>query len=196
MTDSIFVNNLVEFATSSFRELDIVVNNILVNNAALSGDVQGQLLAEIESDRWDHVMAVNVRGTFECIKLAVPAMRRRDGGSIVNLSSATTIKGTPRILYYVASKGAVTAMTRVAARELGDDNIRVDAVAAGLTMTESVRRQPLFQAAALAANINSRCLKREALPDDIVGAVIFLASQDSSFITGQTIVVDGGAVMI
>lgn len=191
VTDARAVKEMVATAESRFGSVDI-----LVNNAALSGDIKGRPLTEIDSDEWDRVMSVNVRGVFECMKAVVPVMRAKGGGSIVNLSSATTIKGMSGILHYVASKGAVTAMTRAAARELGAYNIRVNAIAPGLIMTEGVLAQPIFKGEALATNISSRCLAREALPEDVVGAMIFLGSDQSGFITGQTLVVDGGSVML
>lgn len=191
VTDARAVKEMVATAESRFGSVDI-----LVNNAALSGDIKGRPLTEIDSDEWDRVMSVNVRGVFECMKAVVPVMRANGGGSIVNLSSATTIKGMSGILHYVASKGAVTAMTRAAARELGAYNIRVNAIAPGLIMTEGVLAQPIFKGEALATNISSRCLAREALPEDVVGAMIFLGSDQSGFITGQTLVVDGGSVML
>lgn len=191
VTDAHSVNEMVAAAASRFGSVDI-----LVNNAALSGDIRAQPLTEIDSSQWDRIMAVNVRGTFECMKAVVPVMRSKAAGSIVNLSSATTIKGMPGILHYVASKGAVTAMTRAAARELGPYDIRVNAIAPGLIMTEGVIAQDIFKGEALATNISSRCLAREAVPEDVVGAVIFLGSDQSRFITGQTLVVDGGSVML
>lgn len=191
VTDARSVNEMIAMAESRFGSVDI-----LVNNAAISGDIRAQPLTEISATEWDRVMTVNVRGTFECIKAVVPIMSAGGGGSIINVSSAATIKGRPGILHYVASKGAVTAMTRAVARELGQHKIRVNAIAPGVTMTEGVLAQPIFKGEGLAADIASRCLAREALPEDIVGAVLFLGSDRSGFITGQTLVVDGGSVML
>lgn len=191
VTDPKSIAAAIDLAVDSYGGVDI-----LVNNAAISGEDGPQAITSISSECFDKVVAVNARGVFEGIKAVIPAMRRRRGGSIINLSSGTALKGIPFILPYVASKGAIIAMTRAAARELGGDNIRVNAIAPGLIMTENVIRNGVFKGDALSANITSRCLKREGLPEDLIGALIFLASSESRFITGQTIVVDGGSVMV
>ncbi len=123
-------------------------------------------------------------------------MRDQRSGSIINISSGTAIKGSPGLLHYVASKGAVISITRAAARELGEYGIRVNSIAPGLTMSDGVRNNKSWDDAARAANVASRSLKRDAEPVDLVGAVIFLASSDSAFVTGQTLAVDGGSVML
>lgn len=168
--------------------------HILVNNAAVFADIVLKPMTEIGSDEWDRVMAVNVRGSFECAKAVIPTMKRQGYGKIVNIASGTVFKGAPMFLHYVTSKGAVVAMTRAMARELGDDGIRVNCLAPGLTMSEGVKANSVWGGAVSSANIASRCLKREAVPDDIKGALVFLTSPDSDFMTGQTIVVDGGSV--
>jgi NAD(P)-dependent dehydrogenase (short-subunit alcohol dehydrogenase family) len=165
----------------------------LVNNAAMFGSLKLQPFMDIESDEWDKVMAVNTRGVFECVKAVVPAMRRQKYGKIINIASGTLFKGTPHLLHYVASKGAVVAMTRVMARELGPDNILVNCIAPGLTLSPAV--QATYSRADIDANKASRALKREEEPEDIIGALIFFASGESDFITGQTLLVDGGSVM-
>jgi NAD(P)-dependent dehydrogenase (short-subunit alcohol dehydrogenase family) len=167
--------------------------HVLVNNAALFGTLTLKPFMEIDSDEWDRVMTVNTRGVFECVKAVVPVMRRQRYGKIVNIASGTLFKGTTHLLHYVASKGAVLAMTRVMARELGDDGIRVNAVAPGLTVSENVRR--VYKQEWIDANLAGRCIKREEEPADVTGAVVFLSSAESDFITGQTLVVDGGSVM-
>lgn len=166
--------------------------NILVNNAALFGRLTAKSLLDIDTDEWDRVMSVNVRGTWQAIKACVPHMRA--GGSIINISSGTVFKGSPYLLHYVASKGAIIALTRATAKELGPKNIRVNAVAPGVVLSENLKSNPSFKELAETAS-TSRSLQRDSLPEDIIGAVLFLASPDSAFITGQTIVVDGGAVM-
>jgi NAD(P)-dependent dehydrogenase (short-subunit alcohol dehydrogenase family) len=167
--------------------------HVLVNNAAMFGSVTPKPYYEITSQEWDRMMAVNTRGVFECIKAVAPIMRRQHYGKIINISSGTTFKGTPNLLHYVASKGAVIAMTRVLAREMGDDGIAVNCIAPGLTMSEAVKgRGHSFNAQ---GNIASRCFKREQVPEDLVGTMVFLASADSDFMTGQTIVVDGGSAL-
>lgn len=175
---------------SEFGQLDI-----LVNNAAISGTIQLGTLTEISSEDWDRVMAVNVRGTFECIKAAVPPMKEYGYGKIINLASGTAIKGSPGQPHYVASKGAIISLTRAAARELGEFGIRVNALAPGLTMSERMKSNPSWSCTMVANNIASRAIKREAVPADLLGALIFLASPASDFVTGQTLSVDGGSVM-
>jgi NAD(P)-dependent dehydrogenase (short-subunit alcohol dehydrogenase family) len=165
----------------------------LVNNAAMFGSLKLQPFMDIESDEWDKVMAVNTRGVFECVKAVVPTMRKQKYGKIINIASGTLFKGTPHLLHYVASKGAVVAMTRVMARELGGDNILVNCIAPGLTLSPAV--QASYSLAEIEANKATRALKREEEPEDIIGALIFFASGESDFITGQTLLVDGGSVM-
>lgn len=167
----------------------------LVNNAAFFGTLALKRIEDIEAAEWDRVMAVNVRGTFECIKAALPVMRRQRYGKIVNIASGTVFKGTPMFLHYVASKGAIVALTRAVARECGDDGIRCNCLAPGLTLSENVRNNPDWAGEIARANIASRCLKREETPEDLLGTLVFLAAADSDFMTGQTIVVDGGSAM-
>jgi NAD(P)-dependent dehydrogenase (short-subunit alcohol dehydrogenase family) len=169
--------------------------DILVNNAAIFAGLPIRHFTEIDGAEWDKVMAVNVRGPFECAKAVVPAMRANGYGKIINIASGTVFKGTPGYLHYVTSKGAIVAMTRVMARELGADNICVNALAPGLTTSEGVINNPSYTDESLAANASSRALKRLQQPDDLVGAIVFLASHDSDFMTGQTMLVDGGSAM-
>lgn len=190
VTDGDSVSAILKAAADKFGGIDI-----LVNNAAISGQLKLQHLTEITSAEWDRVLTVNVRGTFECIKAAAPIMKKRGYGKIINLSSGTAIKGSPGIAHYVASKGAIISLTRAAARELGGDGIRVNAIAPGLTMSEAMLKNPSWTSDIVANNIASRALKREAVPDDLVGALLFLASPASDFLTGQTLSVDGGSVM-
>jgi NAD(P)-dependent dehydrogenase (short-subunit alcohol dehydrogenase family) len=140
------------------------------------------------------VMAVNTRGPFECVKAVLPVMRRQRYGKIINIASGTVFKGTPMMLHYVASKGAVVAMTRAMARELGEHGICCNALAPGLTLSDTVMGRNDY-GAVRALNVESRSLKREETPDDLVGALLFLASHDSDFMTGQTLLVDGGSAM-
>jgi NAD(P)-dependent dehydrogenase (short-subunit alcohol dehydrogenase family) len=190
VTDQASVSACVAKALDSFGSVDI-----LVNNAAIAGTLGAKSLTEIESDEWDRLMAVNLRGVFECIKGVVPAMRAQGYGKIVNLASGTALKGAPGLLHYVASKGGVIALTRATARELGGFGIRVNAIAPGLTMTDTMRDSANWSAAAIANNVSSRALPREAEPFDLVGALLFLTSPSSDFITGQTLSVDGGSAM-
>ena len=165
----------------------------LVNNAALFGGLKQQHFMSITSDEWDKVMAVNTRGVFECVKAVVPAMKAQKYGKIINIASGTLFKGTPNLLHYVASKGAIVAMTRVMARELGADNIMVNCIAPGLTVSEAVRET--YSEKEIEMNKSTRALKREEEPDDLIGALVFFCSKESDFVTGQTLLVDGGSVM-
>jgi NAD(P)-dependent dehydrogenase (short-subunit alcohol dehydrogenase family) len=140
-------------------------------------------------------MAVNVRGAFECAKAVAPVMIGKRHGKIVNIASGTVFKGFSGALHYVASKGAVVAMTRCLARELGSHDICVNAIAPGLTMSEVVADNPECGGAAAHATVATRALKRAQQPADIVGTLLYLASDASDFVTGQTIVIDGGSVM-
>ena len=189
VTDLAACEAMAKEAEEKFGGLDI-----LVNNAAMFVDLPRRTFLDIGSEEWDNVMAVNVRGSFNCGKAVVPALRRRKGGTIVNISSSTALKGIPFTLHYVTSKGAIIAMTRAMARELGEDQIRVNSLAPGLTMSEAVAAANNTFAPYNEASIRGRALKREQVPDDLIGAAIFLASDASNFMTGQTIVVDGGDV--
>jgi NAD(P)-dependent dehydrogenase (short-subunit alcohol dehydrogenase family) len=190
VTNAESVKAVFDDVKKSFGRLDI-----LVNNAAISGSIHLKPMLEVSSEEWDRVMAVNVRGTFECIKAAVPLMRLNSYGKIVNLSSGTAVKGAPGLPHYVASKGAVISLTRAAAREFGSDGIRVNALAPGLTMSENMKLNPSWSSDVITNNIATRALKREAVPADLLGTLIFLASPASDFVTGQTLSVDGGSVM-
>lgn len=183
------VKALVEETVSKFGKLDI-----LVNNAAIFADLPLRSFLEIPEDEWDRVMQVNTRGVFSCSKAAVPEMKKNGYGKIVNIASGTVFKGTPMLLHYVSSKGAQIAFTRALAREVGDFGITVNCIAPGLTMSEAIADDPQWLAIK-SGNTASRALKREEVPEDLLGAVVFFASSDSDFITGQTLVVDGGSAM-
>ena len=190
VTDPKSVAAMVEATVKAFGRIDI-----LVNNAGLFGNLELKPFLEIDSAEWDRVMAVNVRGSFECAKAVAPHMIARCHGKIVNIASGTVFKGPPMMLHYVSSKGAIVAMTRCLARELGDHGVRVNAIAPGLVMSENVVANPAWKGAIVANNTASRAIKREAVPGDLIGALIFLSSPESDFVTGQTLVVDGGSVM-
>jgi NAD(P)-dependent dehydrogenase (short-subunit alcohol dehydrogenase family) len=166
----------------------------LVNNAALFADLPKRKMEDITSEEFDRVMAINVRGSFECAKAVVPVMRRQGYGKIVNIASGTVFKGQVMMLSYVTSKGAIVAMTRCLARELGGDGIRANCLAPGFTMSEGVKDQADWVAAGQ-ATVSSRALRREQTPEDLTGTLEYLLSADSDFMTGQTVVVDGGSVM-
>jgi NAD(P)-dependent dehydrogenase (short-subunit alcohol dehydrogenase family) len=189
VTDMAACDSLMAQTADAFGGVDI-----LVNNAALFVDIPRRSFLDIGSEEWDKVMAVNVRGSFNCAKAVVPVMQNRGGGSIINISSSTALKGIPFTLHYVTSKGAIIAMTRAMAREVGADNIRVNALAPGLTKSEAVVEQDEVFAPYHEASLKGRAIKRDQMPDDLIGAALFLASDDSSFVTGQLMVIDGGDV--
>jgi NAD(P)-dependent dehydrogenase (short-subunit alcohol dehydrogenase family) len=165
--------------------------DILVNNAALYGPLKRRPFMEIPVEEWDRVMAINLRGLFLCSRAVFPAMKTQGAGAIINIASGTFFKGVPHYIHYTTSKGGVVGFTRSLARELGEFGIRVNAIAPGFTLSgENEKNMP---DAGKAANVGMRMLKRAEVPEDLVGTVIFLASDDSRFITGQTIVVDGGS---
>lgn len=168
--------------------------DVLVNNAAVFGNISLKPFEQIESAEWDKVMAVNVRGVFECAKAVAPHMRHMRYGKIINIASGTVFKGTPMMLHYVSSKGAIVAMSRCLARELGNDGICVNTLAPGLTLSASVSANPDWQGEVAAAIVASRAIKREQVPEDLCGTLVYLASSDSDFVTGQVILVDGGSV--
>lgn len=163
--------------------------DILVNNAAIYAGLKRRGFEDIPEAEWDRVMSVNVKGAWLVTRAIAPLMRQAGGGAIVNVSSATVMSGSPLWLHYVASKGAIIAMTRALARELGDDNITVNAIAPGFTLTEA--SLGLMENAA-EYGVTRGALKRAAEAGDMVGAALFLASPQASFITGQTLIVDGG----
>ena len=164
--------------------------DILVNNAALYGPLKRRPFMEIPVEEWDRVMAINLRGLFLCSRAVFPAMKAQGAGAIINIASGTFFKGVPHYIHYTTSKGGVVGFTRSLARELGEFGIRVNAIAPGFTLSgENEQNMP---DAGKATNVAMRMLKRAEVPEDLVGTVIFLASDDSRFITGQTIVVDGG----
>ena len=167
--------------------------DVLVNNAALYGPLKRRPFMEIPIEEWDRVMAVNLRGLFLCARAVFPAMKAQGKGKIINIASGTFFKGVPHYIHYTTSKGGVVGFTRSLARELGDFGIRVNAIAPGFTLSgENEKNMP---EAGREANVRSRMLKRAEVPGDVVGTLVFLASDDSDFITGQTIVVDGGGVV-
>ena len=171
--------------------------DILVNNAALYGTLKGGRFDAIGETAWDEAMSVNVKGIWQCCKAAVPHMRKVAGGSIVNMASLAALYGTPFALHYTVSKAAVIGLTRGLARELGRDNIRVNCIAPSAVLTEGTseffgeKRERALQVIAAGQSI-----QRNLQPKDVAGAMLWLASDQSAFVTGQTIAVDGGTVML
>ena len=181
------VENCVDSAVSTLGGLDG-----LVNNGAIATDIGGPTMTEIETSVWDHVMTVNVRGTWLMSKAAIPHLAKAGNGKIVNIASDTALWGAPRLMHYVASKGAVLSMTRSMARELGENGIVVNSIAPGLTAVEATEYVPEDRKSLY---IDNRPLNRTQVPDDVTGVVLFLVSDAASFITGQCIPVNGGFVM-
>ena len=166
--------------------------DILVNNAGLYASLEMRAFTEIPFDEWNHVMEVNVASMFLTCRAVVPVMREHGGGKIVNISSGTPFRGVPFLLHYVTSKGAIVALTRALARELGKDSIHVNCVAPGFTMSEGVKSHPEVIEKLRDVSIASRAIQRDQVPEDVVGAVVFLCTPAADFITGQTMVIDGG----
>ena len=178
--------DLVKNTETNFGPIEI-----LVNNAALFAELMITPIMEMSNEEWDRVMTVNARGSFQCIKATVPSMLKNGRGKIVNISSGTFYYGGPGFANYVSSKGAILGLTRSAARELGDKNICVNCIVPGFTESEGVKNHPQLDIAR-APTLQSRILKRDMVPEDLVGTLLFLASEDSDFLTGQSINVDGG----
>jgi NAD(P)-dependent dehydrogenase (short-subunit alcohol dehydrogenase family) len=165
--------------------------DVLVNNAAIYGTVTRAPLEQIDPAEWDRVMAVNLKGPWLMTRAVSPYLR--EGGRVVNLASATVYSGSENWAHYVASKGGVIALTRVMAKELGRRSINVNAIAPGFTLTDASRD---LMDDAESYGVDRGALRRAAQPEDIVGAVLYLAGPDSGFVTGQTLVVDGGRQFI
>jgi len=169
--------------------------DILVNNAGMYSSIKKRPFTEIPLDEWDRCMAVNVKGVYLCCRAVYPQMKKQGRGKIINISSGTVLGGTPMFLHYVSSKGAVIALTRALAREIGGDGINVNAITPGLTIADDNQKKMLSEEY-LAPRRQARAIKRDQYPEDLVGAVVFLASADSDFMTGQTLNVDGGTWML
>ena len=166
--------------------------HILINNAALFGELKPQPFDEIDIDLWNQVQAVNVRGMLLMCRAVMKIFRSQKYGKIVNVGSDTILKGVPFMLHYVTSKGGVYAMTRGLANELGAYNVTINTLAPGLTMSEAVLDWGPEGDHDKKLVIQSRALRREQLPDDLTGACVFLSSPDSDFMTGQYVAINGG----
>jgi NAD(P)-dependent dehydrogenase (short-subunit alcohol dehydrogenase family) len=178
---------LAQAALDAFGRIDV-----LINNAAIYATLTRKPFTEIDPAEWDRVMNVNVKGAWLCSASVYPKMSH-PGGRIVNIASATVYSGSPLWMHYVASKAAVIGMTRVMAREVGGDGVTVNAIAPGFTLTEA--SLSLIEDAET-YGVDRGAIKRSSQPDDIVGTALFLASDNASYITGQTLVVDGGKQFI
>jgi len=188
VSDEASVKDLVTETIERFGQIDI-----LVNNAALFAPLRETTCTEIDAAVWDSVMAINLRGPFLMVKHVAPHMRARGYGKIINIGSGSIFHGIPGMMHYVTSKGGILAMTRVMAMELGAHGIRVNTLSPGLTMSDTLKAEnPMHIANAREHVLAARSLKRDALPQDLLGALVFLASADSDFMTGQNVLVDGG----
>ncbi len=186
VTDPASTQAMADAALAQFGRIDV-----LVNNAAIYATLKRTPFTEIDPAEWDAVMAVNVKGAWLCAAAVFPKME--EGGRIVNIASATVFSGSPLWMHYVASKGAVIAMTRVMAREMGSKNVTVNVIAPGFTLTDA--SLALMDDAA-SYGVDRGALKRASQPEDIVGTALFLAGEGASYMTGQTLVVDGGKQFI
>jgi NAD(P)-dependent dehydrogenase (short-subunit alcohol dehydrogenase family) len=181
------VDEMVEQALERNGRIDI-----LVNNAGLYASLEMRAFTEIPLEEWNRVMEVNVASMFLTSRAVVPVMREQGGGKIVNISSGTPFRGVPFLLHYVTSKGAIVALTRALAKELGKDGIHVNCVAPGFTMSDGVKSHPEVIEKLRDVSVSSRTIQRDQVPEDVVGAVVFLCTSAADFITGQTMVIDGG----
>ena len=166
--------------------------DVLINNAAVFSVVpmnRGRI-ETIDPEEWDRLMAVNLRGLFFCCRAVLPTMRKQKSGKIINIASGTVFAGAPGRIHYVTSKAATIGFTRTLTREVGDDNINVNCLAPGNTLSEENPTEQMIKFRE--SSVRSRSLKRIQLPQDVVGAMLFLASPLSDFMTGQTMNVDGG----
>jgi NAD(P)-dependent dehydrogenase (short-subunit alcohol dehydrogenase family) len=166
--------------------------DVLVNNAGLYASLEMRAFTEIPLEEWNRVMEVNVASMFLMSRAVVPIMREHGGGKIVNISSGTPFRGVPFLLHYVTSKGAIVALTRALAKELGKDGIHVNCVAPGFTMSDGVKAHPEVVAKLRDVSVSARTIQRDQVPEDVVGAVVFLCTPAADFVTGQTMVIDGG----
>jgi NAD(P)-dependent dehydrogenase (short-subunit alcohol dehydrogenase family) len=181
-------DRMAQAAIDAYGRIDI-----LVNNAGIWSSLVATPFEELSVEEWRRVFDVNVQGMWLATRAVAPFMRQAGRGRIINLASGTPYKGVPFFLHYVASKGAVIAMTRVLAKELGADNVLVNTIAPGFTLSDGVLANQTQVDQLQEVSAKARVLVRDQYPEDIVGAVLFFASQESSFITGQSLVVDGGA---
>ena len=196
-TDISILEDTLEMAKKTAERFGRI--DILVNNAAMLGRVRvsrGTPFYELDLDEWEKVMAVNVKGVFLCARAVFPYMKNQNSGKIINVTSPQFHKGGGKVKYahYVASTGAVVGLTRSFAQELGEFNINVNCIGPGATFTEDPSDTAAFESRKKAAE--RRIIKRVQYPDDLVGTAIFLASSDSDLMTGQTLIVDGGEVML
>ena len=184
VADAGSTDEMARIAADRFGRIDVLVNNAGFFKKATVGP-----FSELTVEEWDLAFAVNVRGTWLCCKAVHPYMKERQYGKIINVSSTTCWKGVPNFLHYVSSKSAIIGLTRALAREVGDDGVRVNTLVPDLIPDDEITaRQPKANDLAIA----QRCLKRTQVPEDMVGAAVFLAGEGSDFMTGQSVHVNGG----
>jgi NAD(P)-dependent dehydrogenase (short-subunit alcohol dehydrogenase family) len=188
VTDDASLAEMVSAAEEAFGPVEI-----LINNAAIFASIELKPFMQIDNDEWDALMKVNARGPFQATKAVVPSMRKGGRGKIINISSGTFLRGAPMFCHYVASKGAVVGQTRALARELGNDRILANCIMVGVTESEGLAGNTQLDAAR-AGNLASRIIQRDMLPEDLLGTIYYLASEDSDFVSGQCFNVDGGAI--
>lgn len=186
LADALSIQQAVEQAVKYLGGLDG-----LVNCAALATNVGGKSLMDYDADLWDRVMNINVKGTWLVTKACVPFLKQADAGKVINVASDTALWGAPNLMAYVASKGALVAMTRSMARELGQFNICINTLSPGLTLVEATEYVPQERHDLY---VNGRAIQRQQLPQDLNGTALYLLSDLSSFVTGQNIPVNGGFV--
>ena len=187
VSDDASVKAMAEAAVKATGRIDG-----LINNAAYFREVKLTPFEELDPATWDRIFQVNVKGVWLCCKAVLPAMRQRKSGSIVNIASVVAVAGQPGYLHYVATKGAVLSMTKGLANECGKDGVRCNVIAPGFVITDATKDRPIeWQQSFLKA----RAISREQRPDDLVGTALYLLSGLSGFVSGQTLVVDGGHIM-
>ncbi len=189
VSSEVEVQSMMDATIDRFGKADI-----LVNNAAISKSLKMTPFEQLTVPEWRRILEVNTIGTFICCRAAAPHMRAQKYGRIINVSSGTAFKGAPLMMHYVASKGAIISITRSLARELGTDNITVNAISPGYILSAGNYENPEFMQAVRSAAVASRALPRDGYENDIVGSVSFLAGEDAAFITGQILAIDGGSV--
>ena len=182
---------MAESAAKAFGQIDFLVNNAAIFSTIPMSRVGFE---EVPVDEWDKLMRVNVTGTWYCCRAVAPYMKKQQSGKIVNITSGSIYSGTGKRIHYVTSKAAIIGFTRTLARELGDDNICVNALAPGSTLSEKPDNPKALEHRKQA--LGKRCLKKIQYPEDLVGTMVYLCSDASDFMTGQTMVVDGGGMMI
>lgn len=192
VADAASTRAMAEAALERFGRIDV-----LINNAAAYANLHMGRFDELGESEWDTCMTVNVKGPWLCSRAVVPAMRRQGGGSIINISSLAAAYGMARFVHYATSKAGVIGLTRSLARELGRDEIRVNSIAPSLVRTEGTTEAFQDKEERMADAIRQgQSLRRNLAPEDVVGTALYLASDDSRFVTGQTLMVDGGTVLL